>query len=300
MKNHHQYYRNATILITGASMGIGKALALALAPYNTNLILCARSIPLLHSLRKECLQLGANHVAAIGCDVTDASQCEQVVKNGLAECGVDHLDVLLLNAGVSGSIEFSEMTTEQVQKVFKTMMDINFMGYVNFVHFCLPYLQKRSVSSANKPAHIGVLSSMSGLIGVPYRTAYCASKFAVNGFFEVLRNELTIQQSRNYNVRPIQITLAQPGWVDTGIRDRHLVEMHKEQYKDTKNDGKVMSVEQCVNGLLKAMKQGKREERFILKQKIVPLIKAISPSSVDSMITKHVIGEDKPHLQSKL
>jgi short-subunit dehydrogenase len=130
---------------------------------------------------------------------------------------------------------------------------------------------------------------MSGLIGVPYRTAYCSSKFAVNGFFEVLRNELNVKyrSQKGGSDRQVKITVVMPGWIDTGLRERHLVEAHHEQYKE--NDrSKVMSVEQCVHDVLIAIKKGKREERFIWKQKIVPLLKALSPASVDHLITKHV------------
>jgi short-subunit dehydrogenase len=125
---------------------------------------------------------------------------------------------------------------------------------------------------------------MSGMIGVPYRTAYCASKYAVNGFFEVLRNELGKDS-------PLKITVICPGWVDTDIRTRHVVEAEASQYTDK---SKFMSVEDCVNGSLFSIVQGKREEKFELKQRIVPLLKAISPKIVDGMITKHV------NLRSKL
>lgn len=305
-------YRNATVLITGASMGLGRALALRLAPFSTNLILCARSLHLLESLRDECLRLGARKVAVFACDVSDIDQCGHVVQCGLQQVGVDHLDVLLLNAGVSGSIEFASMSTEQVRSLFPKMWQVNFMGYVNFVHFCLPYLLKKNRKEndndgRSRPSSIGVISSMSGLIGVPYRTAYCSSKYAVNGFFEVLRNELNAKQ-RSFAPndpsapRRVNITVAMPGWIDTGLRDRHLVEAHKDQYAGSgadpsvsssapqhkKDDSKVMTVDQCVHDVLNAISCGKREERFILKQKIVPLLKAISPETVDSMISKHV------------
>jgi short-subunit dehydrogenase len=127
------------------------------------------------------------------------------------------------------------------------------------------------------------MSSMSGLIGIPFRTAYCSSKFAVHGFFEVLRNELGKDSK-------LKITLICPGWVDTDIRSHHVVENHTQQYTDK---SKFMSVEDCVNGALFSMAQGKREEKFELKQRLVPFLKAVSPRIVDSMVSKHVNLDSK-------
>jgi dehydrogenase/reductase SDR family member 7B len=90
----------------------------------------------------------------------------------------------------------------------------------------------------NPRGSIGVLSSVSGIVGVPFRTAYCASKFAVQGFFEALRNELHNE---------VNISFFSPGWVDTGIQDRHLIENQKHDH------GKRMSVEDCIEKIAHGM-----------------------------------------------
>ncbi|KAL0484710.1 HSD2 [Acrasis kona] len=265
-----EFYKNKVVIITGASMGIGKGLSLTLSQYGTKLALCARSADLLESLAQECKLKGAQDAIAITCDVTDQNDCKKAVEKTLQAFG--GIDVLMLNAGISGSQPFQEMTD---LSVFDKMMQVNFKGYVNFTFHALPHLKK------SQNGRIGVMSSMSGLIGVPYRTAYCSSKYAVNGFFEVLRNELGKDST-------LKITVMCPGWVDTDIRSRHVLKDNNDsQYKDK---SKFMSVEDCVNGTLYAVAIGKRDERFQMLPRIIPLIKAVSAKTVDGIISKYVSG----------
>lgn len=172
------FFTRKTILITGGSSGIGEGFALRLADYKTNLILCARTESNLQKVAEKCEKKGAK-VIYITCDVTKEQDCKLVVEKGVEKFG--GIDVLLLNAGISGSLAFSQIKD---LSIFKKMIETNYMGYVNMTFHALPWIKKSN-------GRIGVVSSMSGKHGIPLRTAYCASKFAVNGFFEVLRNELT-------------------------------------------------------------------------------------------------------------
>jgi len=187
------------------------------------------------------------------------------------------LDVLILNAGISGSILFQDMKD---LSLFEKMWRVNFMGYVNFVHAALPHLKR------SKEARIGAVSSMSGKLGVPFRSAYCSSKWAVNGFFEVLRSELNATKNDH-----IKISIASPGWVNTDIRSRHVVE-HQSSY----DNKKMLTVRDCVDGFLYAIVTGKREERFEMKYRVMPILKAVSPKYVDQFIEKAVAEQ----LKSKL
>lgn len=160
-------------------MGLGKGLALELAKCKTYLTLCARSTDLLEQVKKDCLKLGALGVHVVSCDVTQKDQCKILVEEHIKT--FQDLDILILNAGISGSIRFGDLKETDL-KLFEKMMQVNFFGYLYVLFYALPYLQKSKQNVAN----IGVISSMSGRVGVPLRTSYCASKYAVNGLFDGL------------------------------------------------------------------------------------------------------------------
>lgn len=236
-------------------------------------MLCARSVEKLREVERVCRQKGARDVLAMRCDVTVKADCKRVVDSCIDKFG--HLDVLLLNAGISGSIRFDKI---QDLALFERMMQCNFFGYLYFVHHALPYLKQRVQSGHT--ARIGVVSSMSGKAGIPYRSAYCSSKFAVQGLFSVLQNEIP-KGSR------LHITLLCPGWIDTDIRSRHLVESQKTYEKKS-----MMSVEDCVQKSLYAIATGKREERFETLNRLQPLLQSVVPSLVDRILVKKT-GIDK-------
>lgn len=126
---------------------------------------------------------------------------------------------------------------------------------------------------------IVAISSMASKAGVPFRSAYAASKSAVNGFFDVLRNELHGR---------VKITLCLPGFVDTNIADRHLVESKEKARPDRK---KMMSVEEAVQKIVYAASSGKREERFTFQQEWLPLAKEFIPDIVDKVVRSKVQGK---------
>eukprot|EP01080_Neovahlkampfia_damariscottae_P008588 gene8588-413_t len=256
-----QYFTKKTVLITGASMGIGAAFAKRIAKYQTNLILCARSEDILKQVAEECEQLGAK-TFYLKCDVTKEEECFEVVKQGTKEFG--GLDILFLNAGISATIKLEDMKDKSI---IEKIMNVNFYGMVHFAMAALPYLKKSKGS-------IGILSSITGHVGVSFRTGYCASKFAVQGFFESLRNEI-------YN-DGINISFFIPGWVDTGIQERHLVENQKHYA------GKRMKVEDCVDIIAHGMSIKKRLESFSLKHKLAPLGKILIPEVVEYISRRHV------------
>jgi short-subunit dehydrogenase len=146
------------------------------------------------------------------------------------------------------------------------MMNVNFWGYINFVHAALPHLK-------NAKGSIGVMSSVSGLVGVPFRTAYCASKFAVMGFFNALRQELANE---------VKISILCPGWIDSGLNSRHVIE------EQTHYSGSKMPVDTAVEIILYTIASGKREEKFVLKNKAAPILQAIIPEIVDWFVSSHV------------
>jgi short-subunit dehydrogenase len=207
---------------------------------------------------------------AVVCDVTNEENCKKAVEEAVKH--FNSIDVLILNAGISGSIPFSQVKD---LSIYEKMMKVNFMGYVNMTHHALPEIKRTN-------GNICVISSMSGKIGIPLRTAYCSSKFAVNGFFEVLRNELAMENPK------VKITICVPGWVDSDIRKRHVSESQQSYDKS-----KMISIEDCVNKSLIAVSTGKREERFSGISSYLPFLYAFHPDFVDSIVRKAVYKKSK-------
>jgi short-subunit dehydrogenase len=261
---NEKFFRNKRILISGASMGLGEGFCEYLSTLNTKLILCSRNKELLTKVATQCEKNGSQ-VLVSPCDVTIASDCAESVQKAIET--FQGIDILILNAGISGSLPFSEMKD---LSLFDKMMKVNFMGYVNMTFHALPEIKKSN-------GRICVISSLSGKLGIPLRSAYCSSKFAVNGFFEVLRNELMMD---NPNVK---ITLCVPGWINTSIRDRHVVETQQKY-----DESKMMSVHDCVLKSLFAVSQGKREERYSGMISFLPFLSTIEPEMVDSIARKAV------------
>jgi short-subunit dehydrogenase len=261
---NEKFFRNKRILISGASMGLGEGFCEYLSTLNTKLIICSRNKELLTKVATQCEKNGSQ-VLVSPCDVTIASDCAKSVQKAIET--FQGIDILILNAGISGSLPFSEMKD---LSLFDKMMKVNFMGYVNMTFHALPEIKKSN-------GRICVISSLSGKLGIPLRSAYCSSKFAVNGFFEVLRNELMMD---NPNVK---ITLCVPGWINTSIRDRHVVETQQKY-----DESKMMSVHDCVLKSLFAVSQGKREERYSGMISFLPFLSTIEPEMVDSIARKAV------------
>jgi NAD(P)-dependent dehydrogenase (short-subunit alcohol dehydrogenase family) len=170
-------FTGKTVLITGASEGIGRALALALAGHAAQLVLAARSAPRLEELAAECSALGAQ-VEAVPTDVAQPAACVRCVERAVARFG--GLDVLVNNAGITMWSRFEAITD---LSVFEQLLAVNVMGSVRLTAAALPHLK------ASRGLIVAV-ASIAGLTGVPERTGYAASKHAMVGFFESLRIEL--------------------------------------------------------------------------------------------------------------
>jgi len=256
-----KFFKGKTILITGASMGIGAETAIRLSKYETKLIICSRKKGLLEDVASLCRCNGAE-VCSIVCDVSSLEDCQSVVNSGLSKFNC--IDILLLNAGISATQKFEEMPD---LKLIETMMNVNFYGYVNMTYASLPSIIKSKGT-------IAAVCSISSIVGVPYRTAYCSSKFAVQGFMTSLRLEL--------QKKGVKVCILNPPWVDSGLQSRHIVETQK------KYSGSKMTVQECVHVMLVALATGKREENFTLKNKLARLGLAIAPQLVDAVTLRHV------------
>ena len=171
-----------TTIITGASDGIGAEMARQLARRHGGqaaLVLAARNTAALEAVAQQCAALGAQTLV-VPTDVSDEGQCRALVAQAMQRFG--HLDALINNAGISAQALFSEVKAEDLGW-YENLMRINLWGSVWCTHAALPHLQASR-------GRIVAVSSLAGLVGVPGRTAYSASKFAMAGFFEALRAEL--------------------------------------------------------------------------------------------------------------
>jgi len=190
-----------TFVITGASSGIGEALAYTYADRGDNVVIAARSEDELARVASECERRGGKALA-VRTDVTDPEQCKALVERTIDRFG--KLDVLVNNAGISMWARFDEVTD---LTLFDRIMRVNYLGSVYCTHYALPHL----LASRGQ---LVAISSLTGKTGVPTRTAYAASKHAMQGFFDSLRVELL--------GTGVDVLVVSPGFVKTGIRDRVL------------------------------------------------------------------------------
>ena len=267
------------IIITGASDGIGAEMArqLAQTPQSRlQLTLAARNAANLETVAQQCRALGAQVLIA-PTDVSDQAQCRALIDAAVRQFG--GLDALINNAGVSAHALFEEVSAEDLGW-YERLMRINLWGSVWCTHAALSHLKTSQGS-------IVAVSSLAGLIGVPGRTAYSASKFAMAGFFEALRIEL--------KPAGVSVTTAYPGVVDTRIR-YHGYNARGEAagVSGLKEDG-AMTVAECARLILDGMRRRQREVVMTGKGKLGRFIKLIAPGMVEDMALAALKDDVKPH-----
>ena len=261
------------IVITGASSGIGEATAYAFAKYKCKLILAARNIVLLEKVKHKCQQLGSM-ATIVQCDVSNEMDCMQLMQN--AEMTYGKIDVLINNAGISmrATLEDCELA------VLKQVMDVNFWGTVYCTKFALPQLlhQKGSIIA---------VSSVSGLLGLPARTGYSASKHAVDGFMQSLRIE---NLKRNLHVGVVY-----PGYTASNIRNAALNKIGKPQAESPLDESKLMPAYEVANTIVEMVKKRKRQKILTFQGHLVNFINTFFPRWVDSLVYNFVSKEkDSP------
>ena len=223
------------VIITGASSGIGKALAEKYASEGWYVSIAARRMDRLDALEAK---LGTDVILAVKTDVTVESDCENLIKKTVERFG--RIDVLINNAGISmrASIEDVNMN------VLHRQMDVNYWGTVHCTKHALKYLLE------NKGSLVGVIST-GGYIGLPGRTGYSASKFAVRGFLDTVRVE--------YLKSGLNVLVAAPGFTATEIRKNALTANGNIQGETPRDETKMMSTEKCASIIYRAIKKRKRK-----------------------------------------
>lgn len=266
-------------VITGASDGIGAEMARQLAATHKAdgaLVLAARNDDALNMVAAQCRELGAQALV-VQTDVSVESQCRALVATTVQHFG--RIDALINNAGMSAQALFSDVKAEDLGW-YEQLMRVNHWGSVWCTHAALPHLKATR-------GHIVAVSSLAGLVGVPGRTAYSATKFAMTGFFEALRAELTSAG--------VSVTTAYPGVVATQIRYRGYNAAGVAAGSSGLKEDDAMSVEECARLILDGMRRREREVVMTSKGKLGRLLKILAPGLVEKMALNALKDEVKPH-----
>lgn len=255
------------VVITGASDGIGAELARQMAAASGStlgLVLCARSADKLEVVAQACRAQGAQTLV-LPLDLSVQAQCRQLIHATLAQWG--RLDTLVNNAGISAHALFEEVPADKLAW-YEAVMTINFWSALWCTHEALPHL----LASQGR---VVAVSSLAGLVGVPGRTAYSASKFALGGFMEALRNEV--------GPRGVSVTVAYPGVVATQIRQRGFNAQGEPAGVSGLIEEGAMSVAQCARLILGGLQARQREVIMTRQGRLGRWLKLLAPTWVDRM-----------------
>ncbi|MBK8467235.1 MAG: SDR family NAD(P)-dependent oxidoreductase [Chloracidobacterium sp.] len=190
-------WKNKTVLLTGASSGIGEALAIAIASKGATVGLLARREDLLKDIAAKCESVGGK-ARYFACDVVDSDAVHEAAQKFRDE--FDHIDIMIANAGIGGN---NKETRNYEPDAVKKLIDINLLGSVNAIHAVVPQMLERG------SGHLVAISSLAGFRGLPKSAAYSASKAAMTAFFESVRLDVA--------AKGIDVTIIQPGFIRTPL-----------------------------------------------------------------------------------
>ena len=265
--------KDKVVIITGATSGIGKALAYEYGAHGAKLVLGARNYEKLDEIKKD---LTSKNIEVLVCqaDVSKESDCKNLILT--ATENFNRIDILINNAGISMRALFINTDLDVIRK----LMQVNFWGTVYCTKFALPYLLK------SKGSIVGI-SSIAGIKGLPARTGYSASKFAMNGFMESLRTE-------NLKNR-LHVLVAHPGFTASNIRNTALTGDGTLQGETPRNEDKMMSAEEVAHHIFMAVQKRKNKLILTTEGKLVSLISKFFPKMLENMVYNNLAKEpDSP------
>jgi len=263
--------KDKVTIITGASSGIGKALATEAYARGARVVLAARRQEALEHISKEW---NSSSYLNVETDVTNENDCRKLIEEALRKFG--RIDILINNAGISMRALFEEVDLD----VIRRLMDTNFWGTVYCSKYALPYLLK------TKGSLVGV-SSVAGYKGLPGRTGYSASKFAMHGFLEVIRIE---------NIKKgLHVLIACPGFTSSNIRNVALSKDGSSQGETPLDESKLMSAETVASLISDAIEKRKNTLVLTTMGKLTVLLNKFFPKFMDGMVYNHMAKEaDSP------
>ncbi len=257
-------FKGKVVWITGASSGIGEALARQLDKEGAKLILSARNKEKLEQLKSE-LKNDQEHFVLV-LDLENSAVFNALAEEVKAKYG--RIDCLINNGGISQRSEAHATALE----VDRRLMEVNYFGNIALTKAVLPHMMEQ------KSGHIVVISSIAGKFGFFLRSAYSATKHALHGFYE----SLMLEQEKN----GIQVTLACPGKINTDISVNALTEAGEKHGEMDHNQATGMSAEQCALELLLAVKRNKREVLIGNKEIKAVTLKRLFPKLFWKVIRK--------------
>jgi NADP-dependent 3-hydroxy acid dehydrogenase YdfG len=260
------------VIITGASSGIGEALAHRFHAAGAKLALAARRMDRLIKLEKE---MGNPGMLLVETDVSKEEDCRQLIMKTVEKFG--KIDVLINNAGISMRARFEDAELDVLRK----LMDVNFWGTVYGTRYALPWLLE------SRGSLVGVIS-IAGHVGLPGRTGYAASKFAIRGFLDTLRIE--------YLKKGLHVLVVAPGFTTSEIRFSALNAQGKQLGETSRDENKMMSAETCANHIFNAVKKRKRSLVLTIKEgKLTVFMGKFWPTLLDKLTYYQIAREsDSP------
>ncbi len=262
--------KNKVIIVTGASSGIGMAIALEAARQKAKVVLAARRISNLEEIVKNPAFIPGSYLL-VQADVRNESDCSEIVNKTIQK--FKQIDILVNNAGISMRALFEDVDLN----VLKELMDVNFWGTVYCTKFALPYLLN------SKGSIVGV-SSIAGYKGLPGRTGYSASKFAMQGFLETLRIE---------NLKKgLHVLIACPGFTASNIRNMALGKDGAAQKESPLDESNLMSAEEVASRIISATIKRKRSLIMTTQGKLTVILNKFFPYLLDKMVYNHMAKEE--------
>lgn len=255
--------KDKVVIITGASSGIGLSLAHEFAKRGAKLVLGARQYVLLCEIAEEIEKQYNVQAVAVQCDVSIEDDCTHLIKQTLLTFG--KIDVLVNNAGISMRALFKDADVE----VLKKLMDVNFWGTVYCTKSAMPALLK------SKGSIVGV-SSIAGYKGLPGRSGYSASKFAMNGFLDAIRVE---------NLKTgVHVLTACPGFTASNIRNTALDKNGKEQGESTLHEEKMMTADEVAKIIVDGVENRSRTLIMTGQGKLTVALSKLIPGILDKLV----------------
>lgn len=266
-------FEGKTVVITGASSGIGEALALRFAELKAKVVMGARNAERLKELAAVIESKGSG-AAWVAADVSKEDDCRRLIDVAVERFG--GIDVLICNAGISMRALLDDVELSVLQR----LMDVNFWGTVYCTKYALPHLQR------SRGTVVGV-SSVAGIHGLPGRTGYSASKYAMTGFLETVR----IENLR----RGLHVMIACPGFTASNVRVAALTANGSSQGETPRDEEKMMSADEVACRIIRGIARHKRFITMEFQGRATRIIKKFAPQLLDRMFYNHMAKEpDSP------